>query len=128
MNREQLIKYIAQTYGSDAEYPWASAPRYAVFRHANNRKWFAVIMDISKTKLGLPDDETVDVMNIKCDPLLIGSLYEETGIFPAYHMNKNYWISVLLDGSVEEEKIRWLIDLSFDLTAYKVKKGVNRNV
>ncbi len=122
MNRQELIKHISEIYGTEAEYPWASAPQYAVFRHANNRKWFAVIMDIPKSKLGLCSDDIIDIVNLKCDPILTGSVRIEKGIFPAYHMNKSHWISVSLDGSVEDETVRWLLSLSFDMTSLKIRK------
>lgn len=64
-------------------------PNFAVFWHSNNQKWFALIMDIPRSRLGLPGDELLDVVNLKCDPLLIGSLRSEPGFFPAYHMNKD---------------------------------------
>ncbi len=121
MNRNELTEYIAEMYNTAAEYPWDSAPRYAVFRHASNKKWFAVIMNISRRKLGINNDEIIDVMNLKCDPILIGSLRNDAGIFPAYHMSKTNWISVALDGSVDSEKIKWLLDISFDLTDKKRK-------
>lgn len=121
MNRTELTEYISDIYGVEAEYPWIKYSDYAVFRHANNKKWFAVIMDIPKSKLGLPDDEMICIMNLKCDPLLTGSLRSEKGFFPAYHMNKTNWISVALDGSVDSDKIKWLLDLSFELTARKIK-------
>lgn len=80
-------------------------------------------MDIPKSKFGVSDNENISVVNLKCDPLLIGSLTKDEGIFPAYHMNKAYWVSVWLDGTVEREKIEWLLNLSFDLT-----KGSNKKV
>lgn len=122
MNRKQVTEHIAETYGVQAEYPWMSQPDYAVFRHENNRKWFAVIMDLPRQRMGLEGDGKIDIMNLKCDPLLIGSLRLEKGFFPAYHMSKANWISVSLDNSVETDKIKMLIDLSFDLTAKKIKK------
>ncbi len=73
-------------------------------------------MDISKRKLGIRSDEITDVMNVKCDPILIGSLLKDNGIYPAYHMNKAYWITIMLDGSIDDDKIKWLIDMSFELT------------
>ncbi len=72
--------------------------------------------------MGLGGDGKIDIMNLKCDPLLIGSLRLEKGFFPAYHMSKANWISVSLDSSVDNEKIKWLIDMSFDLTARKIRK------
>lgn len=121
MNRTELINYITEIYSADAEYPFMQYPDAAVFRHANNKKWFAVIMNVQKRKLGVDDDGTTDIVNLKCDPILAGSLRSDAGIFPAYHMSKTNWISVALDGSVEAEKIKWLLDLSFELTSKKTK-------
>ena len=79
-------------------------------------------MEIPKIKIGIPEEGNVQVVNLKCEPLLIGSVILDEGIHPAYHMNKNHWISVRLDGSVEREKLEWLLGLSYDLTDKKVKK------
>jgi predicted DNA-binding protein (MmcQ/YjbR family) len=79
-------------------------------------------MDIPKSKLGLETEEIISVVNLKSDPLLIGSLHKENGIFPAYHMNKSHWITILLDGSVEEEKLKLLLNMSYDMTLKKTKK------
>ncbi|MBQ2677270.1 MAG: MmcQ/YjbR family DNA-binding protein [Clostridia bacterium] len=116
MNRQTLDKYISQNYNTLAEYPWPKYPDYAVYRHQSNRKWFAVVMGLPKSKLGLSGDGIIDVVNLKCDPLLIGSLLNDEGIYPGYHMNKSYWITLCLDGSVDADKVKWLLDLSFDLT------------
>ena len=121
MERFALDKHITSTYGAAAEFMWEKYPTFAVYRHQNNNKWFAVIMEIPKSKIGLDDDGPVNVVNLKCDPLLIGSLLMDNGIHKGYHMNKNYWITVRLDGSVDEDKIKWLLDISFDLTAKKNK-------
>ena len=122
MNREAMDKYINNVYGVTAEFPWLSAPTFAVYRHESNQKWFAVIMEIPKTKLGIDEEGNINVINLKSDPLLIGSLTLDNGIYPAYHMNKNHWITVCLDGSVEKDKAEWLLNLSFELTDRKSKK------
>ena len=67
-------------------------------------------------KLGLPGDGILSVVNVKCDPRLIGSFREEPGIFPAYHMNKAHWLTIALDGSVDEGKLKFLLDMSYELT------------
>ena len=95
------------------------SPTYAVFRHADNQKWFAVIMDIPQARLGLPGEEMCSVVNLKCDPLLIGSLRCEAGFFPAYHMNKASWITVLLNETVPDEPLAMLVDMSFQATQAK---------
>lgn len=122
MNRKELEEYIAETYSTYPEYPWADAPDYAVFRHSNNRKWFALVMDIPKERLGLTDNGLIDILNVKGEPVMIDFLKNETGFFPAYHMNKTNWITIALDGSVPSEKVKMLLDMSFDLTAQKVKR------
>ena len=116
MNRKELDKFITDFYGASPEFLCMSQPTYAVYRHSRNNKWFAVIMEISGDKIGLNTDKTIEVVNLKCDPLLIGSVLMEEGIHKGYHMNKNYWITVRLDGSVAADKIKWMIDLSCDLT------------
>ena len=116
MNREEMISYINENYNSNTDFPWAKHPSYQVFRHIKNKKWFAVIMTIPKNKLGLESDENVDIVNLKCDTALIDGLIKEEGIFPAYHMNKKHWVSVALDGSCLSDKIKMLLDISFNLT------------
>ena len=93
-----------------------------MFRHANNRKWFALVMEVSRDKLGLAGTEKLDIVNFKCDPILISSLRGETGIFPAYHMNKASWITAALDGSVPVETIELLLDVSYELTKPKLRR------
>ncbi len=119
MNRTELEAYISEIYHVEKEIPWKDAPGYFVFRHAENRKWFAVIMDIPKAKLGLSGEEILDVVNLKCDPILIGTLCAEKGFFPAYHMNKEHWITVALDGSAPDDKIEMLLEMSFTATGSK---------
>ena len=69
--------------------------------------------------LGLRGTEPLDLVNFKCDPILIGSLRGEPGIFPAYHMNKEQWLTAALDGSVSDEQIKMLLDMSYEATASK---------
>lgn len=93
-----------------------------MFRHANNRKWFALMMEVPRDKLGLAGAEKLDIVNFKCDPILIASLRGEPGIFPAYHMNKSSWITAALDGSVSTETIELLLDVSYELTMPKTRR------
>ena len=116
MNREELAAYLADTYGLEGEHLFAKYPSFLVFRHNGNRKWFAVIMDIPGKNLGLSVEGEISVVNLKCDTRLIGSFREEPGIFPGWHMNKTHWLSVALDGTVDDEKIKFLVDMSYNLT------------
>lgn len=122
MNRNEFEKYINENYDVVSDFPWERFPNYMVFRHSDNKKWFAVVMRIPKAKVGLKETGDIDVVNLKCEPLMIGSLCLEKGFFPAYHMQKNKWISVALDGSAPDDTIKMLVDISFELTMTKIKK------
>ena len=122
MNRTDAEHYIAEKYSVSPDYPWLSSPQHGVFRHEDNRKWFAVIMRVSGRKLGIDTDDILDVMNVKCDNAFMGSLIGQHGIYPAYHMNKNNWISVVLDDYTDDDTVRMLIDMSFAATSRKPSK------
>lgn len=122
MNKKQLIQYITERYHTDEEHPWIRYPNYTVFRHRENKKWFALFMDIPQDTLGLAGNKFIDILDVKCDPILVGSLRGKDGFYPAYHMNKTNWITVILDGSVDDGEIKQLIDMSFKLTDIKKKQ------
>lgn len=115
MTRQEVFAYAKQQYGTEPDYPWMDTN--AVLRHADNKKWYAVILEVRREKLGLDGDGMLDVLNVKCDPILIGSLRLKPGFHPAYHMNKDKWLTIRLDGSVSPAEIQDLIDLSFRLTS-----------
>ena len=122
MQKSELEEYIFETYGVLGEHPWEKYPRYAVFRHGDNRKWFAVIMRIPISKLGVLENREVNVVNLKCTEEAMDSVWQDDGIFPAYHMNKEHWITVLLDGSVDADTVKLLLKESYKATAAKTKK------
>lgn len=121
--REQVFAYIKKQYKASPEYPWGTYENNAVFRHSDNKKWFALVLEVGRDKLGLGGSGRVDAVNLKIDDRMLREvLMQDKGILPAYHMNKEHWISVLLDGTVKEEKVYDLIDASFLATASKKKK------
>ncbi len=122
MNRSQLDKYITDYYGVRAERLFEKNPGFQVYRHNDTKKWFAMIMDLPESILGLDGQKIIDVVNLKCDPILIGSLRLEHVFYPAYHMNKENWITVALDERVPDEKLRMLVDMSYELTRKKLRR------
>ncbi|MDV0447287.1 hypothetical protein MsAg5_11690 [Methanosarcinaceae archaeon Ag5] len=128
ITREEIFVHVKEKYGVEPDYPWMRTPNYAILRHAGNRKWFAAIVDVSKDKLGLEGKTVVDAINLKCDPILIGILKGDAGILPAYHMNKEHWITVLLDSPIPPEKVCDLIDLSYNLTINEGKSKKPKEV
>lgn len=122
MDKCKTKELILDLFGVEADHPFAGDPGISVFRHASNNKWFGVIMSVPKNRLGLSGDEAVDIINLKCPKEIIYSVTGEDGIFPAYHMSKTNWISVLLDGTVDSDTLKWLLSISFDATMPKKRK------
>ena len=115
MTRKEFEKLVEESYGVTGEYLFAKHPTYRIYRHRGNRKWFAAVMELSGDKLGRQDAQ-VQVVNLKCDPRMIGSFQQENGIYPGYHMNKSHWLTLALDGTAKDDTIRFLLDMSYDLT------------
>ncbi len=121
--REKIFAYVKKTYGVEPDYPFSIAPGYPVLRHTDNRKWFALFMDVPRNKLGLKGEERVDIVNVKTgDVLLADWLAQQEGFFPGYHISRGTWVSVLLDGTVPLEEIFHWIDVSFAVTAPKKRQ------
>ncbi|KPW71365.1 MULTISPECIES: MmcQ/YjbR family DNA-binding protein [Pseudomonas syringae group] len=115
-SRQSLLNHVAKTFDVQPDFPWSKFPDYAVLRHAGSEKWFGIVMNVPKEKLGLKGEGELDILDVKCRPEKAGSLRQMEGIYPGYHMNKEHWISVALDGSVPAKHIHELIQDSHDLT------------
>lgn len=118
MTREEIFAFVKEEFNTYPEYLWLKYPDYAVLRN-DSGKWYAVIMNIPKSRLGIEESGNAEIINVKCDTMLIGSLLGEKGIFKGYHMNKKYWISILLDGTVCDDDIKRFISISRKLTSCK---------
>lgn len=116
---QQLLAFAQEEFSVAPEYLFESSPDAAILRRRDNRKWFALFMTISAVKLGCRYDEPIRILNVKADPNLIGSLRLCDGFYPAYHMNKENWITIALEGSVAFDQIAQLLTMSYDLTGKK---------
>lgn len=124
--RERIIQHIQKHLGIEPDNPWKSYPNCAAFRLPTSRKWFAIIMEIPRNRLGLNGYENVDVIDLKCGSTMVGSLLAQDGFLPAYYMSKGTWISVLLDGTVPDEQIIPLVELSYNNMTPKDKSPGQR--
>lgn len=115
MTREEFFDCVKEEYGVEPDFPFNKDFVSGIFRHKHNRKWFAAALVVPKNRLGVDSDEIVDILNLKCDPILRTSLMSEKGFYTAYHMNKVHWVTIVLN-EASEENIRTLLDLSFSLT------------
>ena len=124
MTKQEFLEYCLNTYGTSLDYPFDEDFETAVLRHADNHKWYALVMRVSRRKFGFDSDEVIDVVNLKLPPEMFGSFGAADGVYPAYHMNKLHWISVLLPDA-PEDVVRFLVNVSFEATKNKRKRQKN---
>ena len=122
MTRQAFLDYCFDIFGTAADYPFDEDFETAVLRHTSNRKWYAIMMRVSRRKFGIDSDEVTDVINLKLPPELFGSFGTSDGVYPAYHMNKLHWISVLLP-DVPNDVVQFLLNASFEATRAKIKRA-----
>ena len=122
MTKQQFLEYCSNTYGTLPDYPFDEDFETAVLRHADNRKWYAIVMRVSRYKFGLDSDEVIDVVNLKLPTEMFGSFGAADGVYPAYHMNKLHWISVLLPDA-PDDVVQFLTNVSFEATRAKPKRA-----
>lgn len=114
---KRIKAQVQEKYGSQLEYLWEKSPDTAVLRHEGNQKWYAVMMRIPWDKLEKGREGLVEAVNLKHDQ--VADLLSKKGIYPAFHMNKRYWLSLALDDSLQDEEVIELIEKSWNLTVKK---------
>ena len=124
MTKKEFLKYCYDTYGTLPDYPFNEDFETAVLRHTDNRKWYAIVMKVSRRKFEIDNNEVIDVVNLKLPTEMFGSFGAADGVYPAYHMNKLHWISVLLPDA-PEDVVQFLVKVSFEAT--KSKRTVSKN-
>lgn len=121
--KEEIFAYAKENFGSEPEFLWQKYPDCAVLRNDKNSKWYAILMNVPASKLGLKDSRNIDILDVKCDPIMISSLIDNKRYFKAYHMNKEHWITLVLNGEISKSEIFDMMCQSFELVNTKVKKN-----
>ena len=121
MTKQSFFKYCINTYDTVPDYPFDKDFETAVLRHRDSRKWYAIVMRVSRRKFGFDCDEVIDIVNLKLPIEMFGSFGKDEGVHPAYHMYKFHWISVLLPDA-SEDVIKFLVNVSFEATKLSSKK------
>ena len=125
MQKNNVIKKIKDQFDILPEFPWEKDPDISVYRHKDNRKWFAIIMPVSKNRLGLQGEDKIDLINIKLSPTEVTLLKNQDGFLPAYHMNKQHWITIKLDKTLKTDFILELIEQSYNITKTRITRKNN---
>jgi predicted DNA-binding protein (MmcQ/YjbR family) len=110
---KEVIAYIRNTYGIEAEYLWEKFPDNAIFRDHHSRKWFAALLTVEKQKIGLQEEGSIEILDLKAKPEKVALLVDGVTFLPGYHMNKKHWFTIRLDDSVASDIVATLIDESF---------------
>ena len=121
MTKQEYLNMCLDSHGTIPDYPFEDLHETAVLRHADNRKWYAIVMRVSRRKFGFDSDEVIEVVNLKQPTEMFGSFGSADGVYPAYHMNKLHWISVLLPDA-PEDVVAFLTNASFEATRNKIKQ------
>lgn len=111
----RLIQYAGEKYGSEPEFLWEKFSDNAVLRRKDTEKWFAVLLTVSRRKLGIDSEETVEIIDLRTEAENLPALVDGEKFFPGWHMNKKHWFTIILDGSVSFEEICKRIDESWNL-------------
>ncbi|HFU4501463.1 TPA: MmcQ/YjbR family DNA-binding protein [Streptococcus suis] len=123
----RIAQLIKEKWGDLPDYPFAKSPETGAFRHPANSKWYALVTQVKRGQLdGSADQELVEIVNLKVDGREIAELLSQSGIYPAYHMSKKAWVSVLLDETVEDQMVFALLEKSRYLVgpkSYKAEQG-----
>lgn len=112
---KSVIQHVTDTYGDRLEFLWKKFPENAIWRRADTKKWYGLLLNIPKSKLGLDSDEKVTVMDFRGKPEDIEQLVDNQKYFAGYHMNKHSWYSIILDGTVSDEEIFERLQASYEL-------------
>ena len=121
MTKQEFLEYCLNIYGTSPDYPFDDWMESAVLRHADNRKWYAIVMRVSRRKFGFDSDEVISVVNLKLPTEMFGSFGATDGVYPAYHMNKLHWISVLLPDAADDT-VEFLVGVSYESTKAPIRK------
>ena len=114
---KRIMALVQEKYGNQLEYLWDKSPDTAVLRHEENQKWYAILMRIPWDRLDKGREGLVEAVNLKHDQ--VADLLSQNGIYPAFHMNKRYWISLPLDDTLSDERVLELFERSWFLTSKK---------
>ena len=113
MKLDDIREYLFRQYGAEGTKAFKEDPGIVVFARPDNGKWFAATKNIRCSSVDVPGDGRIDILNVQLNPRWISSLRVREGFRPAWHMNRNKWVTVLLDGSVSDDEIRDLLEKAY---------------
>jgi predicted DNA-binding protein (MmcQ/YjbR family) len=122
--KNRLIAYCKEKYHSELDHPFDEDPYKAalVLRVEPHGKWYALFMDVKASAMGLKSESDIQIVNLKEKPEEMKDIVDNVHVFPSYHMNKTYWITLILDETIPFERVCELAEKSYFLVSESKKK------
>ncbi|MBP3820701.1 MmcQ/YjbR family DNA-binding protein [bacterium] len=115
----RITELIIKKYGNKPEFLWEKFEGTGIFRNPKTKKWYGIIMDVDRSKIQKGKSGIIEVLNVKLHPQNVINIVSKENFYKAYHMNKKYWISIILDESVNDEIIMKLLEESHSFSEKK---------
>ena len=115
----KVVEYIRENFSDAPEFLWEKFPNFAVFRRKDNRKWYAVIMNVPRNKLQLDGAEELEILNLRVEPEELDRIFDSEKYFRGWHMNKRSWLTLRLDDTLTDEEISARLSKSYELAGKK---------
>ena len=109
----EIEEYILSNYQATADQSFEGDPTVTIFRRLDNNQRFAATKNVGCRSVNVERVGRIDILNVSVNPRLVATLREREGFRPAWRMNRNKWVTVLLDGTVPDDEIRTYLDMSY---------------
>ena len=115
----EVINYVKEKYGDELEFLWEKFDNNAIWRNKKNNKWYGLILTIPENKLGFDSEYEIEIIDLRYEKDKVNEVVDNVNIFKGYHMNKNSWITIKLDYSLDNKSLFKFIDDSYELSLIK---------
>lgn len=123
MTLAELEDYILSSFEATSDHSFEEDRTVTIYRRLDNNQRFAATKNVGCRSVNVERAGRIDILNVSVNPRLVAALREREGFRPAWRMNRNKWVTVLLDGTVSDDEIRTYLDMSYKNVG---KKGGKR--
>ncbi len=112
---KEITDYVKHKYGDELEFLWEKFSDNAIIRRSDNKKWYLLLLTVSKNKIGLNGEEKIEIIDLRGTPETIENIVDNKNYFKGYHMNKKHWYTICVDSGIATKEILNRIDESYNL-------------
>lgn len=119
MTLAEVDDYIRSNFEATSDHSFEGDPTVTIFRRLDNNQRFAATKNVGCRSVNAGSTGRIDILNVSVKPRLVATLREREGFRPAWRMNSNKWVTILLDGTVPDDEIQTLLGESYKNAARK---------